>query len=135
MFYKKAVFKNFAIFTGKRLYWSLFLIKLQAVACIFIKTRPLHRCFSVSIAKFLRTPILKNIYEQLLLTTSMVIWLLSFLFQRTQLLCLEILYDDFHSFIRSIKIQYAKKSTVKLNHLQMLYRTAVLKKIEKFTEK
>ena len=65
----------------------------------------------------------------------MVIWLLSFLFQRTQLLCLEILYDDFHSFIRSIKIQYAKKSTVKLNHLQMLYRTAVLKKIEKFTEK
>ena len=30
MFYKKAVLKNFAIFTGKQLCWSLFLIKLQA---------------------------------------------------------------------------------------------------------
>ena len=30
VFYKKAVLKNFAIFTGKHLCWSLFLIKLQA---------------------------------------------------------------------------------------------------------
>ena len=30
MFYKKAVLRNFAIFTGKHLCWSLFLIKLQA---------------------------------------------------------------------------------------------------------
>ena len=30
VFYKKAVFKNFAILTGKHLYWSLILIKLQA---------------------------------------------------------------------------------------------------------
>ena len=30
MFNKKAVLKNFAIFTGKQLWWSLFLIKLQA---------------------------------------------------------------------------------------------------------
>ena len=30
MFYKKAVLDNFAIFTGKQLCWSLFLIKLQA---------------------------------------------------------------------------------------------------------
>ena len=29
-FLKKAVLKNFAVFTGKRLRWSLFLIKLQA---------------------------------------------------------------------------------------------------------
>ena len=29
MFYKKAVLKNFAIFTGKHLWWSLFLTKLQ----------------------------------------------------------------------------------------------------------
>ena len=28
MFYTKAVLKNFAIFTGKHLRWSLFLIKL-----------------------------------------------------------------------------------------------------------
>ena len=47
VFYKKAVFlKKFAIFTGqtgKRLFWSLFLIQ--------------------NIAKFLRAPILKNICE------------------------------------------------------------------------
>ena len=30
MFFKIGALKNFAIFTGKPLYWSLFLIKLQA---------------------------------------------------------------------------------------------------------
>ena len=30
MLYKKTVFKNFAIFKGKHLYWSFFSIKLQA---------------------------------------------------------------------------------------------------------
>ena len=39
---KKAVLKTFGIFTGKR------------------------RCFPVNIAKILRTPILKNVCEQLL---------------------------------------------------------------------
>ena len=46
---KKAFLKNFAIFTGK----------LQA--CNFIKNRLRHRCFPLNIAKFLRTPILKDI--------------------------------------------------------------------------
>ena len=46
MFCKKAVFKNFAIFTGKHLPWSL-------KACNFIKKRLQRRCF-------LRTPILKK---------------------------------------------------------------------------
>ena len=40
---KKIVLKNFAIFSGKHLCWSLFLTKLQA-----------YRCFPVNIAKFLR---------------------------------------------------------------------------------
>ena len=31
VFYKIVILKNFAIFTGKQLFWSLFLIKLQAV--------------------------------------------------------------------------------------------------------
>ena len=57
---KKVVLKNFAIFTGKHLCWSLFLIK-------FIKQRLQHRCFPVNISKFLRIPILKIIYGQLLL--------------------------------------------------------------------
>ena len=44
-FIKKAVLKNFAIFTGKLLF----------------KKRLEHWCFPLNIAKFLRTPILKNI--------------------------------------------------------------------------
>ena len=39
VFFKIDVLKNFAIFTGKHLCWSL-----------------QHRCFPVNIAKFLRTP-------------------------------------------------------------------------------
>ena len=58
--YKKAFLKNFAIFTGKHLCWSLCLIKLQAFR---------HRCFPVNIAKIFRTPILKNICKRLLLFT------------------------------------------------------------------
>ena len=57
----KAVFKNSAIFTGKHLCWSIFLIKQ------IIKIRLQHRDFPGNIAKFLRTPVLKNIYKQLLL--------------------------------------------------------------------
>ena len=33
-----------------------------------LKKRPRYRCFSVNIEKFLRTPILKNILERMLLT-------------------------------------------------------------------
>ena len=54
---KEVVLQNFAIFSGKHLCWSLFFN--------FIKKRLQHRCFTV--AKFLRTPILKNIYVRLLL--------------------------------------------------------------------
>ena len=53
---KKAVLKFFAIFIEKTLSWSLFLIELFQ-----------HGCFPVNIAKILRTPILKNICERLLL--------------------------------------------------------------------
>ena len=52
---KKAVLKNF-IFTGKYLCWSLFINKTLK-----------HRYFPANIAKFLRTPNLKNMYERLLL--------------------------------------------------------------------
>ena len=46
---KKAVLKNFTIFTGK----------LEANN--FIKNRLQHRCLSVNVAKFLKTAISKNI--------------------------------------------------------------------------
>ena len=60
--YKEGCFlKKFCnIHTKTQLSWSLFLIKLHA-------RRPEGWCFPVSIAKFLRTPILKNISERLLL--------------------------------------------------------------------
>ena len=50
------VLKNFVIFTGKHLCWSLFLIKLQA--CKFIEKRLQHWCFPLHVKKFFRTPIL-----------------------------------------------------------------------------
>ena len=65
------VLKNFVIFTGKHLCWSLFLIKLQA--CKFIEKRLQHWCFPLHVKKFLRTPILKNIRERLLLIILLVL--------------------------------------------------------------
>ena len=54
---KKSVLKNFAKFTGKYLCQCLFLNKIADL----LKKRLWHRCFPV--AKFLRTPILKNFCE------------------------------------------------------------------------
>ena len=76
---KKTVLKNLEYFTGKRLCWSLFLKKLQTFskACNIIKKRLQNRCFPVKFTKFLRTPILKNIYERLLLCcflTALIFW-------------------------------------------------------------
>ena len=73
MFYKKAVIKNFSIFTGKYLCSSLFLIKLRTFRSSDLqKKRFQHKCFSVNIAKFLKKLILKKICERLLL-----LWLCS----------------------------------------------------------
>ena len=51
------VLKKLAIFIGKDLCWSLFLIKLQACdkTANFNKEGLKHRSFSVNMAKFLRT--------------------------------------------------------------------------------
>ena len=49
MFLKIDVLKNFAIFTGKQLRWSLYLIKLQA-----------FKCFPVNIAKSLTAVFLQS---------------------------------------------------------------------------
>ena len=43
---------------GKHLCWSIFLKNMQAEGLQFHKRRPLHRCFPVKLAKFLRTPFL-----------------------------------------------------------------------------
>ena len=46
VFCKKGVLRNFAKFTGKHLCQILFLIRLQAEACIFIKKETLAQVFS-----------------------------------------------------------------------------------------
>ena len=66
IFCKNAVLKNFAIFTEKQLFWSLFLNRNTGLQyCNFIKKRLQHKCFPVNIAKFLRTPVLNNIFKRL----------------------------------------------------------------------
>ena len=65
---KETVLKNFAIFTGKQLCWSLFFDKVEKKHRFYLKEKHLqHRRFPVSVAKLSRTPILKNICERLLL--------------------------------------------------------------------
>ena len=65
---KKGLLKNFANFTGKHLCWSLFLIELLD----FIKTlskRDSNTGVFLWNVKFLKTLILKNIFERLLFLT------------------------------------------------------------------
>ena len=66
MFHKKIIFKNLPILIGKQLCWSVhFNENASLQSCDFIKKGLQHRWCSVNIAKFLRTPVLKNICERL----------------------------------------------------------------------
>ena len=66
--YKKAVLKNLTKFTGK-IYINVFFQKVADLkAYSFIEKGLQHRHYSVNIAKFVRTPIFKNICEWQLLT-------------------------------------------------------------------
>ena len=69
VFYKKAVLKNSAIFTGKHLRWSLFLMKLQAFSpATLLKRDSSTGFFSCEFCEtFKNINILKNICERLLL--------------------------------------------------------------------
>ena len=61
IFFMTGLLKNFAIFTGKHLYWSLFLIKLQDWRLVFLlKETPTQVFFSMNIARFLKTAFLWN---------------------------------------------------------------------------
>ena len=53
MFFKIVVFKNFAIFTG--VLESLFNKVAGLKVSSFIEKKPQYKCFSVNIAKFLKT--------------------------------------------------------------------------------
>ena len=59
VFHKKAVLRNFAIFTGKYLCWNLFSNKNAGLqARNFIKKKLKRMCFPVNNAKILGTSIL-----------------------------------------------------------------------------
>ena len=68
VFCKKGVLKKFTNFTRKQLYWSLFSMKVQAWLYNFFKKRLQHRCFLLKLTKFLKTLIINNICERLLLS-------------------------------------------------------------------
>ena len=75
---EKTVLKNFAIFTGKDLCWSLFFNKVAGLQVWhFTKKRLQHSFFPMNIEKFLRTLILKNICERLLLSIKKLFWKIS----------------------------------------------------------
>ena len=74
MFFEVGVLENFTIFTGKHLYWSLFLVILQVFkpaadvqACNFIKKRLQLKGFTVNIVQFLKTAFLLEYLWWLLL--------------------------------------------------------------------
>ena len=72
MFCERVGLKHFSKSTGKQMYWTLFLIKLQVSACNFVKKRLQHRCFpanffrvftSTYFAKHLRTAASTNLHH------------------------------------------------------------------------
>ena len=68
---KKGVFKNFAIFTGKHLSWSLFLIKLQGLRPAILLKRDSTQVFSCEYCE-----IFKNTYfeEHLRRGKRLLLW-------------------------------------------------------------
>ena len=68
VFCKKGVLKNFTNFTGKTPAFELLFHKVVGLRPVtLLKRDSITGVFPVKFAKFLRTPILKNIYELLLL--------------------------------------------------------------------
>ena len=79
MFLKIGVLKNLAVFTGKQLCCSLFLVK----ACNFINNMLQHRCFLVNAAQFLGTAFFKEHLRRLLLfckNLSCVLGVITYIF-------------------------------------------------------
>ena len=56
MFSEKVVLRNFAKFTGKHLFQSLFFNKVAGAPAILLKKRLWQMCFPMNFKKFLRTP-------------------------------------------------------------------------------
>ena len=81
MFFRIGVLKNFALFTGKHLCWSLFLIKFPAWRPFALLIRLQHRCFPVKFTKFLRTTFFDR--TPTVAASGNMLWTLSFFHMRT----------------------------------------------------
>ena len=66
-FLKKVVLKNLAVFTGKKLCWSLFLIKLQAFSPLHLSKRDSNTGVLLCILRIFKSIYFENICERLLL--------------------------------------------------------------------
>ena len=73
LFYNKGIFKTFAIFTGKYLCWSLFLIKLRTCKaaiskniCFKIKVQRSASVFTFKGLMLVKVPFDKNYFEILI---------------------------------------------------------------------
>ena len=69
MLYIEAVLKNFAIFTGKHLCWSLF-NKVAGLKASIVKAIP-TQVFSCEYCEIFKKPIWKIIYKRLLLKVKL----------------------------------------------------------------
>ena len=87
---KNTALKDFPKFTGKHLWWSLFLNKVSSFRPAFLSKKcPQQGCFLVNFAKFLRKSILQDIFWQLLLNQGEKFKLFFFTMQE--------LFDPFHA--------------------------------------
>ena len=101
---EKAVLKNFANVTGKHLCWSVFLMKSYAFRpATLLKRDSKIDLFLVKFAKFLRTPIFKNICERLLCSSY-----------------------DLHKYVSHVKKNCQWTCAKFMNYLQRLHIIAIL---------
>ena len=124
MFLKIDVLKNFAIFTGKQLRWSLYLIKLQA-----------FKCFPMNIAKSLTAVFLQNTSGGCFCRCSV----LHYIFKKTLLnilslyiaffvLKLKIILIRFHSlsFVKPLVVIRCHSLSLAVAHCHLLYHSLSL---------
>ena len=72
---RKGVLRNFAKFTERQLYQSLFFNKVASLSpATLLRKRLWYRCFPVNFAKFLRTPFLQITSARLLLDRIKCSW-------------------------------------------------------------
>ena len=106
---KKAVLKRFANVKEKHLCWNLFLMKSYAFRpSTLLKRDSKKNFFLVKFAKFLRTPILKNICKRLL--------------------CISY---DLHKYVSHVKKNCQRTCTKFMNYLQRFHIIAILKNLSK----